>query len=216
MTDTASRTLPVKYTKAQKARLQRDHEKRIHNEQVILDAARSGASLREISRQTGFSVTHVRRLWASAMDRPGDHDVAEFKAVQTDRLGRLLFATWGSAMENEPRSVRNALRIIQELNRMEPGIYPSAKLDITGNVTVTDLSTERIGAIFGRLQAQATRRSTLALEAGAVDGDDSAITARPVDPGGNGHASYIDAEVVDPIDDPTHGFPTNGHNGATE
>lgn len=218
MTDTTNRTLPVKYTKSKKAQLQRQREKRIHDEQLVLDAARSGASLREISRQTGISVTHVRRIYASAMDHPEDSHVAEFKKIQEDRLRRLLFATWGDAMENEPRSVRNALRILQELNKMEPGIYPSTTIDLSGTITVKDASAERLARVLARIQTQVERRSTLALESGAVEATDTAITggsfATP--PTTNGRLDYADAIEVDSIDDQPHANGSNGHDGATE
>jgi hypothetical protein len=160
--------------RATRERLRTQHELRVRNERLVLSAAASGASFRAIAQQMGYSERHIRNIYKRAMARPGDDDVAEHRAIQTDRLNRLLFATWGDSMENNPLSVRNSLRIIQELNRMQPGAYPRVGIDVSGTIEHRDASIERTAWALEAIKRQRERQASFAIEAAAVDNVDPA------------------------------------------
>jgi hypothetical protein len=177
MTDRRTETRRSKRT-ALHERLTAQKAERERKEGLVLAAAASGASFRAIARELGISLTHVRRLYGQAMARPGDKDVVEFKAVQMNRLNRLLFATWAESMKNDSLSVRNSLRIIQEMNRLEPGAYPRVAVDVSDTREHGDASIERVAAALSRIHARRERQCTLAPESTAVDNVDPEPYAR--------------------------------------
>lgn len=180
--------------KATKERLRRQRDTRINNENLIIAAIDSGATHAALSQETGLSTTQIGRIYKRAMTRAGTSDIAEFKAMQAHRLGSLLMATWTDAQENDPPSVRNALRLIQEMNRMEPGAYPAAGIDLTGTLTTNDVSVDRLAMALASLAAQRNRRLDLAVEAEAVD-ELPVLTAKAISVRSNGHAA--DTSILD-------------------
>lgn len=180
-------------------RIQRERAVRINNENLIVAAVDSGATYEAIHQQTGMSTSNIGRIYLRAMHRAGFANAAEFKAMQHHRLGSLLMATWAGAQENDPHSQRQALRLIQEQNRLE-GAYPAAGVDVTGDLTTHDVGIDRLAVAVMSLANQRTRRRDLAIEAFAVD-ELSVLTAQAIGirtASSNGHAADTSA-----LDDPT-------------
>jgi hypothetical protein len=57
-------------------------------------------------------------------------------------------------MENDHQSVRNSLRIIQEMNWLEPGGLPACRSRLRGTIEQRDDSTERVAVALKGLHAQ--------------------------------------------------------------
>lgn len=175
-------------------RMQRDFE----NEELIRAAAASGASFAAIAHQLGMSRNTVAKIYSRAMDRPGDRDVVQFKAMQMDRLNRLLFSTWAEATANDGESVRNAWRLIQEMNRLE-GAYPRVGIDVTGEIETRDVNVGRVATILERIREQEERRTTLAIEATAVDNVDPKPFSHRARAALNGHNGTSALDTDDPF-----------------
>lgn len=158
--------------RAQHERMMKEKADRELKESIVLGLAASGAGFRAIAQEVGCTEQWARKLYKRAMGRPGDRDVVEFKAMQLDRLNRLLFATWSDSMDNDDKSVRNSLRLIQEMNRLEPGAYPRIGVDVSGTLETRDASVERVASALERLHAQRQRQAVLAPESAAVDNVD--------------------------------------------
>lgn len=184
------------------ARLTAQKTAREELEALIGAAAASGANFTQIARQLGVTTSYISKVHKRMMARPGDRSTEDYRSVQLDRLNRLLFATWGDSMDNMPTSVRNSLRLVQEMNRMTPGAYPRPGDDDEGEEQ-RDTSIERVAVVLERLHNQRERQEVLAIEAHAVPN----VDPRPRDRNELGRAAFpppdeaVDAEIVDEEDD---------------
>lgn len=85
-----------------------------------VDLKKAGFTLQQIANELGYR--SAQAAWyaiTSALDRQELESVTDYRNLQRARLERLLMGLWSRATAGEDKAVQNALRIIEQLCRLD-------------------------------------------------------------------------------------------------
>jgi DNA-binding CsgD family transcriptional regulator len=135
-------------------------------ERQALELRKAGATLDQIAKQLGYAdPSGVHRAITRALEKIPVQAVADYRAIQNERLERLLLAVWQISLAGDLKAVDRALRILDQQARLL-GLNVPAKSEV--DVTVTERSSTDVA--LDELVAEMERRAAAQL------GEDSPVS----------------------------------------
>lgn len=126
-------------------------------ERQALELRKAGATLDQIAKQLGYAdPSGVHRAITRALEKIPVQAVADYRAIQNERLERLLLAVWQISLAGDLKAVDRALRILDQQARLL-GLNVPAKSEV--DVTVTERSSTDVA--LDELVAEMERRAAV-------------------------------------------------------
>lgn len=123
-------------------------EEQLERERKAVELARAGVGYDEIARQVGYA--NRGGAWKAvqaALRRTQQGDADDLRALECDRLDRVLTGVWPRAVRGDDAAVRNVIRISQQRARLM-GLNAPIKTELT-----IALDERQAALIVGAIQA---------------------------------------------------------------
>lgn len=116
-------------------------------ERQALELRKAGASFDQIAERLGYSDRSgahraVSRALQSVLKEPAE----ELRALEAERLDRLLLAFWNDALDGDVKAADRVLRIMDQRAKLQ-GLNMPTKIDVDSTVTVDPADIEIVRRI---------------------------------------------------------------------